>query len=90
MTVVVNNGVFLNKKIGDDDLDLNILAIMALANILWSISFHDRYKNEYRYNAQVYKYILCQKRINEVSNLFHHQDLLFPRNKFPLFQKLIK
>jgi len=43
------------KRIDDDDRDLNILAIMALANILWSISFHDRYKNDLIQNIYLIK-----------------------------------
>jgi hypothetical protein len=56
-----------NKKIGDDDLDLNILAIMALANILWSISFHDRYKNELIQNINLIKQ-LQEFRENDIIN----------------------
>jgi len=35
-----------NAKDGNDVTDVDVLTIVALANILWSISFHDRYKNE--------------------------------------------
>ncbi|CAF3257748.1 unnamed protein product [Rotaria socialis] len=33
-----------DQENGDNNLHLNILSIMAIANILWSVSFHHRYK----------------------------------------------
>ncbi|CAF2807432.1 unnamed protein product, partial [Rotaria sp. Silwood2] len=44
-----------NKNIDDDNLNSYVLAIMALANIIWSISFHDRYKNELIQNINILK-----------------------------------
>jgi hypothetical protein len=44
-----------NLDISDDYLYLDILAILALVNILWSISFHDRYKNDLVQNTNLIK-----------------------------------
>ncbi|CAF1044053.1 unnamed protein product [Rotaria sordida] len=44
-----------NEKLNDDNFDMNVLTIMALANIIWSISFHDRYKNELIQNINTLK-----------------------------------
>lgn len=44
-----------HKRVGDIDIDLDVLTIMALVNILWSISFHDRYKNELIKNFELIK-----------------------------------
>ena len=44
-----------NRDIDDDYLRNDVLAIMALANILWSISFHDRYKNDLIQNINLIK-----------------------------------
>jgi hypothetical protein len=35
-----------NKNAGDPDIDFDVLTIVALGNILWSISFHKRYRND--------------------------------------------
>jgi len=56
-----------NKKIGDNDIDLDILAIMALANIFWSISFNDQYKNELIQNIYLIKR-LEEFRENDIIN----------------------
>ncbi|CAF1469780.1 unnamed protein product [Rotaria sordida] len=44
-----------NEKLNDDNFDMNVLTIMALANIIWSISYHDRYKNELIQNINTLK-----------------------------------
>ncbi|CAF2067012.1 unnamed protein product [Rotaria magnacalcarata] len=43
------------KNIDDVDIGLEVLAIMALGNILWSISFHDGYKNDLIQNIDLIK-----------------------------------
>ncbi|CAF3679186.1 unnamed protein product [Rotaria sordida] len=44
-----------NKKAGDDGIGIDVLTIMALANILWSISFQNRYRNELIKNIELIK-----------------------------------
>lgn len=57
-----------NQTIENSCLDLDILAIMALANILWSISFHDQYKNDLIQNIYLIKQ-LEEFRENDIVSL---------------------
>ncbi|CAF4690314.1 unnamed protein product, partial [Rotaria sp. Silwood1] len=58
-----------NKKFDDDDLDSYVLSIMALANIIWSISFHERYKNELIQNINLLKDLEIFREMNIINNV---------------------
>lgn len=44
-----------HKTIESDNIDLDVLSILALGNILWSISFHEKYKIELIKNTDLIK-----------------------------------